>query len=84
MAANTEMKLPPQENPQTRKLAQELRSSVDSDEEFVDAVLDKFNREPYVYTLQPGRLSAGDQDRPVSVSDPGAAFVNTTLRPLFL
>lgn len=58
---NTEMKLPPRGNPETRKLAQELRSSVNSDEEFVDAILDRFNREPYVYTLRPGRLSSGDQ-----------------------
>jgi transglutaminase-like putative cysteine protease len=54
---NTETKLPPQGNPRTRELAQDLRASADSDQDFVDKVLDRFNRESYVYTLRPGRLS---------------------------
>ena len=54
---NTETKLPPQGNDRTRELAQEMRVSAGSDEQFVEQVLNKFNRENYVYTLRPGRLS---------------------------
>jgi transglutaminase-like putative cysteine protease len=56
----TELRLPPQDNPRTRKLAQELRSGVASDGDFVDAVLNKFRTEPYVYTLQPAALPGAD------------------------
>lgn len=56
----TETKLPPVDNPQTRELAQDLRSTANSDEAYVDLVLDKFNREPYVYTLRPGVLTGRD------------------------
>ena len=56
-----ETKLPPTGNAQTRQLAQELRATATSDEAFIDVVLDKFNREPYVYTLQPGALSEGNR-----------------------
>jgi hypothetical protein len=56
-----ETKLPPSGNPETRQLVQELRVTASSDEAFIDLVLDKFNREPYVYTLQPGTLSEGDR-----------------------
>ena len=42
------------------ELAMELRRGVDSDEEYVDRVLQRFNVEPYTYTLQPGRLSGRD------------------------
>ena len=52
----TELRLPAQDNPQTRQLAQELRRGVASDGDFVKAVLNKFNTEPYVYTLQPDAL----------------------------
>ena len=53
----TETTLPPQGNNRTRELAQELRASAGSAEQFIEQVLDKFNRENYVYTLRPGRLS---------------------------
>lgn len=56
----TETRLPPEGDSRTRQLARELRDSVDSDAAFVDAVLDWFNREPYVYTLRPGRLASRD------------------------
>jgi transglutaminase-like putative cysteine protease len=56
----TETRLPPAGNAETRQLARELRDSADSDEDFVDAVLTRFNREPYVYTLRPGALSGRD------------------------
>jgi transglutaminase-like putative cysteine protease len=52
----TELRLPPQDNPQTRQLAQDLRSGVSTDGDFVNAVLNKFSTEPYVYTLQPAAL----------------------------
>jgi len=52
----TELQLPAQDNPQTRQLAQELRRGVASDGDFVKAVLNKFNTEPYIYTLQPEAL----------------------------
>ena len=57
---NTETKLPPQGNPRTRQLALDMRAAVDSDQQFVDAILDTFNRESYVYTLRPGRLSGNN------------------------
>ena len=53
----TETTLPPSGNPRTRQLAVDLRSRVSSDGKFVDLLLDKFNRDPFVYTLRPGRLS---------------------------
>ena len=48
---------PPKGNDKTREFARTLRASVDSDAAFVGAVLNKFSREPYVYTLQPELLS---------------------------
>ena len=56
----TELRLPDNDNPQTRALARDLRGEVTSDRDFVDAVLNKFNTEPYVYTLQPDLLSEED------------------------
>ena len=55
-----ELQLPGDDNPQTRALARALRADVASDRDFVDAVLNKFNTEPYVYTLQPALLSEED------------------------
>jgi transglutaminase-like putative cysteine protease len=51
-----ELRLPAKDNPQTRQLAKELRSGVASDGDFVNAVLNRFSTEPYVYTLQPEAL----------------------------
>jgi transglutaminase-like putative cysteine protease len=56
----TELKIPDQGNPRTRALAVEMRGERDSDADFVQAVLTRFNREPYVYTLKPPLL--GEQD----------------------
>jgi transglutaminase-like putative cysteine protease len=53
----TELRLPGQGNPQTRQLAMELRGTVESNADFVAAVLGKFGTDPFVYTLQPGTLS---------------------------
>ncbi len=56
----TELELPGEDNPRSRALARELRAAAESDEAFVQTVLDKFYREPYVYTLEPPPL--GDED----------------------
>ncbi|NQX88370.1 MAG: DUF3488 domain-containing protein, partial [Halioglobus sp.] len=55
-----ETTLPAQGNPATRELATALRASVASDRDYVDAVMDRFNREAYVYTLEPGRLQGSN------------------------
>ncbi len=56
----TELRLPGEDNPRTRALARELRNAAGSDGDFVAAVLQKFNTEPYVYTLQPPLLPGED------------------------
>jgi transglutaminase-like putative cysteine protease len=56
-----ETTLPPSGNPKTRELALQLRSGVDSDQAFVDRVLEKFKHESYVYTLRPGKLNGQNQ-----------------------
>ncbi len=53
----TETKLPPVGNPKTRQLALDLRATASSDEDYVAMVLDKFNREGFVYTLRPEYMS---------------------------
>ncbi len=55
-----ETRLPPGSNPRTRQLAQEMRALTENDQQFVDAVLNKFSTQNYVYTLQPGTLSELD------------------------
>jgi len=55
-----ELRLPGNANPRTRSFARELRERVASDADFVQLVLDKFNSEPYVYTLQPPILTGSD------------------------
>ena len=50
---NTELKLPPAENPQTLQLARDMRARADSDADFAQSVLSHFNTQPFVYTLQP-------------------------------
>ncbi|MDH3831590.1 MAG: DUF3488 and transglutaminase-like domain-containing protein [Gammaproteobacteria bacterium] len=52
-----ETRLPPGSNPRTRQLAQEMKASTETDQQFIDAVLNKFSTQDYVYTLQPGSLS---------------------------
>jgi protein-glutamine gamma-glutamyltransferase len=56
-----ETKLPPDGNPRTRQLALDMRSTVNSDQDFIALVLEKFTREPYVYTLRPGTLNQRHQ-----------------------
>jgi transglutaminase-like putative cysteine protease len=57
----TETKLPPAGNPRTRDLALEMRATVDTDEAFVNKVLEKFRKDRYVYTLRPGTLNGQHQ-----------------------
>ncbi len=54
----TELALPPASNPRSRELALGIRAESPTDAAFVDAVLAYFNRENFVYTLQPTLLSA--------------------------
>jgi hypothetical protein len=51
-----ETRLPPKGDEKTRELAASMRAQAGSDENFIQSVLDKFNTESYVYTLQPGTL----------------------------
>jgi len=55
--------LPEERNPRTLALAREMRAASASDEEFIRAVLAKFNREDYHYTLQPPPLGSDPVDR---------------------
>ncbi len=56
----TELKLPEGDNPRTFALATQLRAEAGTDGEFVQAVLDRFGSEPFVYTLQPPLLAEQD------------------------
>ncbi|NIV17754.1 MAG: DUF3488 domain-containing protein [Woeseiaceae bacterium] len=55
--------LPDGSNPRTAELAREMRSKTSNDIEFIDAVLRKFNREEFYYTLQPPPLGSNPVDR---------------------
>lgn len=55
-------RLPDSGNPRTRTLAAELRASAGTDEAYVDAILARFNREEYYYTLQPPALGRDSVD----------------------
>ncbi len=55
--------LPATSNQRTTELAREMRDAVASDEAYVNAVLDKFNREEFYYTLQPPPLGNNPVDR---------------------
>ena len=57
---DVEVRLPLDANPRTLALARELRAAAASDRQYVQAGLDRFNREPYVYTLQPPALAEPD------------------------
>lgn len=43
----------PDNNPQTRALAQEMRAHSASDSDYIHAVLQRFHDEPFAYTLEP-------------------------------
>ena len=55
--------LPDNSNPRTAELAREMRAAAGSDRAFVDAVLQKLNREEYYYTLEPPPLGRNPVDR---------------------
>ena len=57
------MQLPAQGNQRTRVFARDLRAAVASDADFVDAVLQFYRREPFVYTLKPPPLGADTIDQ---------------------
>jgi len=48
--------LPERSNPRSQTLARTMRSQASTEQAYIQAVLNKFNREPYVYTLAPKRL----------------------------
>ena len=56
-----ELGLPHEGNPRTRQLVTQMRQQFGSDQAFVDAVLARFNEEPYVYTLEPGTMAPADR-----------------------
>ncbi len=60
---NTELSLPVGENPLTRAFSRKLYRESRSDRSFVDAVLQKFNREEYSYTLNPPILGENPMDQ---------------------
>ncbi len=57
-----DLQLPPQANPRTTRLAQELRRAHPEDLDLVGAVLDMFRREAFFYTLRPPRLGDDSVD----------------------
>ena len=54
------LRLPPHANPRTREFAVALRARHASDRAYIDATLDHFRTEKFVYTLEPGELMARD------------------------
>jgi transglutaminase-like putative cysteine protease len=56
------LRLPANRNPRSLELAKSMRSQVQSDEEYIAAVLEKFRREEYFYTLEPPRLESDSVD----------------------
>lgn len=58
-----EVALPTGENPRTRQLALELRHRAGTDQAFAEAVLERFRREAFVYTLQPPLLGENPMDQ---------------------
>ncbi|WP_263142853.1 DUF3488 and transglutaminase-like domain-containing protein [Pseudomonas sp. RIT-PI-AD] len=57
-----DLQLPPQGNPRSRAWAAELQTRYPQVPQRVQAVLEHFNREPYVYTLRPGESGPDDID----------------------
>ncbi|MDH4555473.1 DUF3488 domain-containing protein [Pseudomonas sp. BN417] len=56
------LQLPPEGDPRTRAWANELKHRHAAPQQLVDAVLQHFNRQPYVYTLRPPPLGADNID----------------------
>lgn len=57
---DAETRLPVGDNPQTLELARQLRGSVETDREFVNAVLNYFGANDFRYTLQPPLLPSSN------------------------
>jgi transglutaminase-like putative cysteine protease len=55
--------LPDGRNPRTLELARKMRDEAPDDETFISAVLDRFNKEQYFYTLEPPLLGSNPVDR---------------------
>ena len=55
--------LPNGSNPQAVELAERMRAAADSDAEYIAAVLEKFNREDFFYTLSPPALGRNPVDQ---------------------
>jgi len=56
------LRLPPDSNPRTAELAQQMYAEADSKEEFIQSVLRKFHQEEYFYTLEPPALGNNPVD----------------------
>jgi hypothetical protein len=54
--------LPPDSNPRSLKLAAELRAKANSDEAYLSALLDRFRREGFIYSLRPPQLNRNSVD----------------------
>ena len=59
---NLNLQLPPGTNPRTTELAQRLRASVQTDPEYIRAVLDMFRGQSFYYTLAPPGLAQDSVD----------------------
>ncbi len=56
------LNLPADSDPRTREWARQLRETHTDDAELINAVLQRFNREPYHYTLRPDTLGRHTND----------------------
>lgn len=57
-----QLQLPDGFNPDSRQWAEKLRSETDSARQYVAAVLQHFNQQPYVYTIRPPELGRHSVD----------------------
>ncbi len=55
--------MPQDSNPRSAELARDMRAAAGSDRDYVDAVLQKLNREDFYYTLEPPPLGSDPVDR---------------------
>lgn len=62
-SSDSYLDLPEGRNPRTAELARDMRAAAVSDAAFIQAVLTKFNREDYHYTLEPPPLGSNPVDR---------------------
>jgi transglutaminase-like putative cysteine protease len=56
------IRLPPDSNPRTAELAQQMYAAAGSKENFIESVLQKFHQEEYFYTLEPPLLGNNPVD----------------------